>query len=394
MTITYVGLIATDGSATAREAAQHMKLLGRNNIAIAYLNSGIRCVRENHDIPTACLDNKQTIHINPGFWATGCDQRALLVHELLHLGLDHHSRIGQRDLKLFNIASDAVINTIISQGLQMGVVAPGAITLPDEYKGALVSEDIYEFLKQNPSSLPQNANGEAGKGCGVAESDGIATDAEGALPDPNAISKVTLGELARGVGGAFAKAFERLDRPPRVVPAWKKIMRKAISALVANTNGSTHPTYSRATKRNGVILPKYRGSIPTVAVVIDTSGSMTPEARSEIVKQTVILANEFPSVSIFVVAHTSEVVYQGWAKAGSIRAMAEAGCSFSGGTYFKPAYDKVESECGKQVDLLCHFTDGEGESVWPKVPAKQFVWCDYGRGYGTKPPENTIKVKM
>lgn len=393
---TRIGPVWTDGSATSKEAAELLSREARENTLLAYLVSGVRSIHESSSLPTACLDKEFRICLNPKYWkslSTGL-RKSLLLHELLHLSFDHLDRLEGRKLKLFNIAADAVINTVITDGFRSSI-GPGWITLPEEYKGPLVTEDIYDWLEQQPAE--QQSSGEAGEGCGVAEESPLEGTPEGQelAPDPEAINSALVKGLARSLEGSIAKAFERLFPTIPVWPAWRKYMRKVYSNLVANTSGNVHPSYSRVKKQAGLLLPKYKGSVPKVAVVIDSSGSMNDRARNEIVRQVCVFAKQYPQVKTYLVSHTDRVEHASWAKAGSMRDIAEKACSFTGGTYVKPAYDAVATAV-PGCDVLIHFTDGYIESPWPRPPAKQFVFCDYSESSycSVKPPEGTAHIKM
>jgi predicted metal-dependent peptidase len=395
MPLTQVGMLWTDGSLVAAQAAKALTISGRADRAVAYLMSGVRCIKIDNEQPSAGMCSNGDIVINETFWQTsGVNHQSLMIHEVLHMGLGHHKRLGQRDMSTFNQATDAVINTIIEQGMNRAAVCWDRVTVPHHYTGDLVSEDIYTFLQAHPDE--KRGDGGAGKGCGVkavGAGEGAPSEGEQA-PEPNAINATKLGEIARGMGGTMAKVFARLDKQPAVCPQWKRFLRKALTKLVATSSGNVHPSYSRVTKRNGLLLPKYRGSIPTAAIVVDTSGSMTEDAKNEITKQALAFSKEFPGIDILLVAHTDTVVYQDWAKAGSIKGMAEKACSFTGGTTFQPAYDAVAKACNGSVDLLVHFTDGEGESPWNRPNCKTFVFCDYGSGSYARPPQGTERIKM
>lgn len=65
--------------------------------------------------------------------------------------------------------------------------------------------------------------------------------------------------------------------PPRV--PWQKVLAAAVRAAVADVAGAVDYSYRRPSRRQGavtdVVLPALRRPVPEVAVVVDTSGSMT-----------------------------------------------------------------------------------------------------------------------
>ena len=400
MKYTYESTVCTDSSKTAKEVARLMLAMGREDLGIAYMVTGVRCVKETALVPTAAVDDKGNLLVCATFWQglAGPNRKGLILHELLHLALEHHKRREQREPRLFNDSTDGVINTIVKDGYRLPPIIPGWVLPPAEYKGALVSEELYAWYKANPDQQPRGT-GEAGKGCGVLE--GELTEGEsgeaGEPREPSQVNAEGLKAIYRGQGGNVAKVFERLDSTPATCPRWKTIMRRALSALAATTEGSDHATYSRVKRKFGLIHPTYKGSTPSIAVLIDVSGSMSPEVRDSVVKQTVKLANEFSNLKILIISHTDQVQYVGRARAGSMKAIAEQACAYSGGTEFRPAYERAAKEL-PGCSYVIHFTDMQGESKWPDVPPRaKLIICDYSQGdssWGTKPPASSVVVKM
>ena len=81
-------------------------------------------------------------------FVTGCSDQellGLLAHEVMHPAMQHHTRRGDRDPKLWNEASDYAINPILTEA---GFVLPGTPLLDPEYRG-MTAEQIYEVLKES-----------------------------------------------------------------------------------------------------------------------------------------------------------------------------------------------------------------------------------------------------
>ena len=73
------------------------------------------------DIPTAGT-NGIDLKINPDFWMkqNPKQQIGLLVHEVMHVALDHMGRVNDRDQEKWNIAGDHVINlSLLNNGYQL-----------------------------------------------------------------------------------------------------------------------------------------------------------------------------------------------------------------------------------------------------------------------------------
>lgn len=98
------------------------------------------------DIPTASISSSGDLLVNPKFWESLStdDKLVVLLHESLHGDLYHHERLHSRDefdRLLWNIATDAFINSILSK------IFPGSKLLSE----AVSPMVVYEMLKQiNP----------------------------------------------------------------------------------------------------------------------------------------------------------------------------------------------------------------------------------------------------
>lgn len=122
---------------------------------------------------TACTDGIR-ISFNPKFLESLSDRELdfVLMHEILHVVLQHCLREGGRQPERFNIACDIVVNSII---LQENKMDPQSITLkqwgesmhiaPDGKEGyAYTAEQVYEMLPNVP--------GNPLKGCGSGNGNG------------------------------------------------------------------------------------------------------------------------------------------------------------------------------------------------------------------------------
>lgn len=102
---------------------------------------------ENNGIKTACT-NGDTIYYNSSFFQTLTkdEQVFIIAHELMHITLKHPSRLEERDMEIWNYATDAVINQILRKnGLPL---VDGVIDCPDAL--SFSAEEYYEIVKKRP----------------------------------------------------------------------------------------------------------------------------------------------------------------------------------------------------------------------------------------------------
>ena len=102
---------------------------------------------ENKSINTACTTGR-VVYYNPEFFnsLTKDQQVFTIAHELMHITLKHLSRREERDMEIWNYATDAVINQLlVKNGLPM---IEGLIDCPDALDYS--AEEYYEMVKNRP----------------------------------------------------------------------------------------------------------------------------------------------------------------------------------------------------------------------------------------------------
>ena len=115
--------------------------------------------KENDEIPTAGTDG-ETIYYNPKYLESLSveEQTFIFAHEVCHIAFNHILRSEDKDLELWNIATDGVINQFLKRdGLKM---APGGIDMAEAIN--YDAEQLYEKLlqeKQQRQRQQQNGQG-------------------------------------------------------------------------------------------------------------------------------------------------------------------------------------------------------------------------------------------
>lgn len=337
-----------------------------------------------------------TILINPEF-VEKLDIKevgGVLAHEILHLVLLHHTRLGGRDPWTWNIAADMCINKALQTD---GIKLPSeAILPPNNYNGDLFVEAVYEWLIKNkgdkgaPNKPKKGEQPMPGRGCAVIDDPddkpNIQQDSEGKegdAPDWKQIA-IEMRAMAQQAGqGASGIAHLLAPREPRI--DWRRIVRYAFE-LASGRPGRDWQTFAKKHRRSPVDGPQFPGWIgvnPKLAVAIDVSGSMDRKWIDQIVAECKNLIKQFPNTRLYLVAHTSEVVWEGWIVQNTQHKLVDA-VQFSGGTDPTPAYEAI-AKAGK-FSVLCHFTDTEFGCKWPDPPARHLIVGSFAREISTPPP--------
>lgn len=139
--------------------------------------------------PTACVDGKR-LYFCPEFVESLTDKQSigLLVHECLHCALGHLWRRGNRDVALWLMATDYVVNGVImtsvdDKGNRIFELPPNGLYDP-RFNG-MSAERVYTILKREQQQGQRDDQGQpvAGRGQGGKTLDG---QLEKPLPDSEA----------------------------------------------------------------------------------------------------------------------------------------------------------------------------------------------------------------
>ncbi|QYC37798.1 hypothetical protein Nocox_00810 [Nonomuraea coxensis DSM 45129] len=249
-------------------------------------------VVESRRVPTMAVDRHWRCYVSPAFVA-GIPVEELAgvwVHEVSHLLRDHHGRsdrvaaerglAGPGERLRMNIAADLEINDdVYGDGLVRpgGAVEPGDLGLPE---GELM-EDYLRLFRLGPHTQDL-----AWLDCGSG-ADGLDRDwdlgPDGAYglseQERDAVRfRVAQGITARpgSVPKGWRRWAEEAFHPPQ---PWRELLGAAVRSAASGPGAGEDYTYGRPARRSaglpGVVLPSLRRRPPRVAVVVDTSGSVS-----------------------------------------------------------------------------------------------------------------------
>lgn len=258
-----------------------------------------RCpIIESAITPTFAVDKHWRIYINPEFANTLSVSRfaAILIHEINHLLRDHSQRSEvviahpSEDHQRWNIAADAEINDdLIADGLDLNpkeCILPSRLGLPEDN----VAEYYYSQLqasKYPESSEPSRGDDpHCGSGSGGEPLDGeLPSESDEHLGVSGVEARLLRDQVAHEAlkhhrqhgnlpGGLVEWAMSLCE--PKV--DWRRVLDGMIRHAVATAAGTTDYSYRRFSRRgqslDGIRFPGMIRHTPTVAVVVDTSGSM------------------------------------------------------------------------------------------------------------------------
>jgi predicted metal-dependent peptidase len=255
-----------------------------------------------------------TVAVDPGWrlWAdpdvtagwTAAELGSVLVHHVCHLLREHGSRAGPagvrpEESRTWIRSADAEINDdLVPAGLQL----PGDPVLPRHLgcaPGQLAEQYFAAGRKARPDPAGAPGPDQGGHGLGGQALDcGSGADGFGRpwqAGEPGVLPPWQARLLQRLVAQQCVSAGRQAGTVPAGLLRWAQAVlepkvdwRRALAAelrkAVADTAGAVDYTYRRPSRRaavaGNVVLPALRRPVPEVAVVCDTSGSMSDDLLS------------------------------------------------------------------------------------------------------------------
>jgi predicted metal-dependent peptidase len=237
------------------------------------------------------VDDSWRMHIDPDITAvwTPAQVGSIMVHHVCHLLRTHGERaqvagVGPDDVTRWIRAADAEINDdLVPAGLDLPrtPLLPRDLGAPD----GLLAEQYYQRGNTTDSSdLPMNCgSGAHGQpdacGCQNGQCHGGLPRWQAELLRRQIAQEVLKHSKQAGTlpAGLLRWAEELLT--PKV--DWRRLLAALLRRAVSEVAGAVDYSYRKPSRRSsvtgGVVLPALRRPVPEVAVVCDTSGSMTDE---------------------------------------------------------------------------------------------------------------------
>ncbi len=243
---------------------------------------------------TVSVDESWRMRADPELTAgwTAAQLGSVLVHHVCHLLRTHGERaqavgVSSHDARRWVQAADAEINDdLVPAGLDL----PGRPVLPADLGApdGLLAEQYFEASTTDRSAENKDL---AAAGdwldCGSG-ADGVPRPGDGPPARPAWQADLLRRQVAQDViahskqagnvpAGLLRWAEEILN--PKV--NWRKVLAAELRRAVAEVSGAVDYSYRRPSRRaavaGNVVLPALRRPVPDVAVVCDTSGSMTED---------------------------------------------------------------------------------------------------------------------
>ena len=338
--------------------------LGRAVIALireepffGHLLSGI-----NRDItnetPTAGVsfrNGRPLLSINPDFFVNELpldgQQSAMIKHEVLHLLLDHASRLtAQMQREIFDLASDVVINQMLGDKWPL---PPGAVhlesfsfPLPPDMSVEWYYRELLAHADEIPDEM-KSGHSDHDQWDSQADNDEFTIgqhELDRALRDAQQRSEVSFGLLPTEIQELVLSRVERLQ--PSI--DWRRVVRLFVASSRRTRLANT---LRRPSKRYGTYPGTKVKRFQRLAVIIDTSGSVKRDSLMDFFTEVRSIWRQGCEVTII---EADSLVRKTWEYRGQLQQAAKGG----GGTKFDPALQWV-AEASPSFDAALYFTDGK-----------------------------------
>jgi len=299
----------------------------------------------------------------------------VLIHELSHLLRKHHERISNREAMAWNHATDREINDDIKDlPFPFDFCLPHQISMED----GLTAEEYYREEKKKGKSEKESGESTFGGSC----SDGIKREWEyneakdGGTPEEY---EGIDGYMADCIIKETAKAIKSHSKEKGNVPIGMKIWadfqlappkvdyRKELKSRIASIikRGYDDVTYSKINHRRNcgdLIFPSPYSRQPSIAVILDTSGSMNSEGNKVLSEVNAIL-KRFDDVKII----SADCEIHNIQQVKSIESICALG---GGGTSMRKAIEDVDK---LKPNVILTITDGYTDWNVKRTRAKQIT---------------------
>ena len=278
-------------------------------IRFPYLATGVfgAQVMAERNSGTVSVDESWRMRADPELTAawTPAQLGSVLVHHVCHLLRTHGERaqaagIRPDEARTWVRAADAEINDdLVSAGLDL----PGRPVLPRDLRAedGLLAEQYFDGIRQarraedgrGAGTGDRSASSESGETAGAWLDCGSGADG---MPRPGQEPGGLPGWQAELLRRQVAQDIVAHGKQAGTVPAgllrwaeevltpkvnWRALLAAELRRAIAEVSGAVDYSYRRPSRRSAavgpVVLPALRRPVPEVAVVCDTSGSMTAD---------------------------------------------------------------------------------------------------------------------
>ncbi|MEM4723621.1 MAG: VWA-like domain-containing protein, partial [Candidatus Hadarchaeum sp.] len=301
----------------------------------------------------------------------------VMLHELMHLILDHHGRAEKinAEYEIWAIAADLAVNTSLSE---FGVSMPEGALYPEQFglRARLTAEEYYyELLKKDlrhKKALPHGSGATNRRAPWEIEGGGVPPQ------EQKTLRKTIQAEAAKTFSRVSSGEFNRFVNEDKGKINWQSELLSCIRSLAHYAKGAQDYTFNRLSRRQAACeyrLPAMVQNKINIGVVVDTSGSITDREISRFLGEIGGICRAVTGEPIDVIAYDTEL--KGQKQIYNVRQLQDI-LRGGGGTAMDKAIELMAKK--RRYDVIIVFTDGYTE--WPKNPIPNVIVVCIGESGG------------
>lgn len=344
-------------------------------------------LRLGDETQTAATDGK-CIYLNTEYCSglTPSQLSGLLLHEILHCALEHVSRRGTRELLLWNVAADIVVNGMI-RGACSFELPQGSVENPS--LASLSAEEIYARLCQTGQAaeckLPDLLSAASWSGGALEVNRRSELAAHWRMARNNAMTVARKhGQQFGNIGGKEWRELQLLAAPE---VDWRTLLWEYLARTPTDYSG-----FDRRFVGQGLYLETLEGESLDLWVAVDTSGSISGQELKEFLSEVAGILDAYPRIRGKLYFADTDLYGPFDVSADQPMPAAKGG----GGTSFRPFFTEIqkEQERASGEPIAVYFTDGYGEFP-TTTPEAEVLWVvtNQGLGSGSFPFGTVIRLK-
>jgi len=313
----------------------------------------------------------------------------LFGHEVLHCVYDHFGRRGDRDPQLWNIANDYCVNGDLVKH-NVGEKITSVPCLYDRKYDGMSSEEVYDALYENAEKIDmgklldqlidEHLDGE-GDGDGDQEGEGkgrpkLTAEEKQAIKDEIKEAMLAAAATVDGAGNLPAGVKRLIQQLTEPQMNWREILRMNLESTI-----KADYTWMRASRKGWHMDAVMPGQKPDemidVAVMLDASGSISPDMLRDFLSEIQGIMDSFPSYKIHVATFDTECYNPAQFDSDNLDSMIDYEVSGGGGTDFDCIFTYLKDQEITPRRLIV-FTDGYPFGSWGDAEYCDTTWILHG----------------
>jgi len=313
----------------------------------------------------------------------------LFGHEVLHCVYDHFGRRGDRDPQLWNIANDYCVNGDLVKH-NVGEKITSVPCLYDRKYDGMSSEEVYDALYENAEKIDigklldqmidEHLDGD-GEGDGEGDEEGkgrprLSAEDRQAIKDEIKEAMLAAAATVDGAGNLPAGVKRLIQQLTEPQMNWREILRMNLESTI-----KADYTWMRASRKGWHMDAVMPGQKPDemidIAVMLDASGSISPDMLRDFLSEIQGIMDSFPSYKIHVVTFDTDCYNPAQYDSDNLDSMIDYEVSGGGGTDFDCIFTYLKEEEITPRRLIV-FTDGYPFGSWGDAEYCDTTWILHG----------------